>query len=75
MTEPPSTPEEPKALPGAAAFLGMGLSAASCVAVGVGLGVWADRSWHTAPALLMVGLATGVATAVLTVVKQIRNFL
>jgi F0F1-type ATP synthase assembly protein I len=53
----------------------MGLSAASCVAVGVGLGVWADRSWHTAPALLMVGLATGVATAVLTVVKQIRNFL
>jgi F0F1-type ATP synthase assembly protein I len=57
------------------AFLGMGLSAAVCVAIGVGLGLWADSTWHTAPALLIVGLLLGVAAAALMVVGQIRKYL
>jgi F0F1-type ATP synthase assembly protein I len=61
-----------KPLPGAAAFLGMGLSAAVCVGIGVVLGLWADSAWHTAPALLVVGLVLGVTTAALSVIGQIR---
>jgi F0F1-type ATP synthase assembly protein I len=57
------------------AFLGMGLSAAVCVAIGVGLGLWADSAWHTAPALLVVGLLLGVAAAAAMVVGQIRKYL
>jgi len=76
----PSTPEpeEPgqvKPLPGAAAFLGMGLSAAVCVAVPLFLGVWADSAWHTAPALLVVGLVVGLAAAVFSIIGQIRKYL
>jgi ATP synthase protein I len=57
------------------AFLGMGLSAATCVGVGVVLGVWGDSAWHTAPALLVVGLLLGLAAAVASVVAQIRKYL
>jgi ATP synthase protein I len=67
--------EEPQELPGAVAFLGMGLSAAVCVGVGVGLGLWLDSVLHTAPILLLVGLALGVALAATSVVKQIRSYL
>jgi F0F1-type ATP synthase assembly protein I len=80
VTEPqppvePSGPETVKPLPGAVAFLGMGLSAAVCVAIGVGLGLWADSAWHTAPALLIVGLLLGVGAAAAMVVGQIRRYL
>jgi hypothetical protein len=64
-----------KPLPGAVAFLGMGLSAAVCVAIGVGLGLWADGAWHTAPALLVVGLLLGLGAATSMVVAQIRKYL
>ncbi len=70
-----SLPEEPKALPGAMAFLGMGLSAAVCVGVGLGLGLWLDSVLHTAPVFLLVGLALGLAAAALSIVKQIRTYL
>ena len=66
---------DPKPLPGAAAFLGMGLSAAICVGLGVVLGLWLDSKFHTAPALLLVGLALGLLTAAMSVIKQIRTFL
>jgi F0F1-type ATP synthase assembly protein I len=62
-------------LPSAVAFLGMGLSAAMCVGAGVVLGIWADDTWHTAPALLVVGLLLGVAAATVFVVAQIRKYL
>jgi len=81
VTEPEPSDAAPadadgiKPLPGAAAFLGMGLSAAVCVAIGVGLGLWADSAWHTAPALLVVGLLLGLAAATLGVVGQIRKYL
>jgi F0F1-type ATP synthase assembly protein I len=64
-----------KPLPGAVAFLNMGLSAAVCVGAGVVLGIWADDRWHTAPALLVVGLLLGLAAATLLVVGQIRKYL
>ena len=72
--EPPP-PEEPKPLPGAVAFLGMGFSAAVCVGLGVVLGLWLDSVFHTAPALLLVGLALGLVTAAMSVIKQIRAYL
>ncbi len=77
--EPPAEEGGPddgaKPLPSAAAFLGMGLSAAVCVGIGVALGLWADRALHTAPALLLVGLVLGLITAVFSVVTQIRRYL
>ena len=74
---PPGTPgsSEPKPLPGAVAFLNMGLAAAVCVGVGVVLGVWGDSTWHTSPALLVVGLVLGLAAAAASVVAQIRKYL
>ena len=53
----------------------MGLSAAVCVGIGVGLGLWVDSALHTAPAFLLVGLALGVAAAATSVVRQIRTYL
>ena len=53
----------------------MGVSAAVCVGVGVGMGLWVDSALHTGPAFLLVGLALGVATAAVSVVKQIRTYL
>jgi F0F1-type ATP synthase assembly protein I len=70
-----SPPKEPKPLPGAAAFLGMGLTAAICVGLGVVLGLWLDSVFHTAPALLLVGLLLGLVTAATSVIKQIRTYL
>jgi F0F1-type ATP synthase assembly protein I len=73
--EESSQPEEPKALPGAVAFLGMGLSAAVCVGIGLGLGILVDSTLHTAPAFLLVGLALGLVVAAMSVIKQIRTYL
>ena len=71
----PSGTNEPKPLPGAVAFLNMGLAAAVCVGVGVVLGVWGDSTWHTAPLLLIIGLVLGLAAATWSVVAQIRRYL
>ena len=70
---PPS--EGPKPLPSAVAFLGMGLTAAICVGLGVVLGLWLDSVFHTAPALLLVGLLLGLVTAAMSVISQIRQYL
>ena len=77
MTEPDRPPpsEEPKPLPGTVAFLSMGLTAAVLVGIGVVLGILVDDALHTAPAFLLVGLALGLATAAMSVVKQIRTYL
>jgi hypothetical protein len=71
---PPGT-GEPKPLPGAVAFLNMGLAAAVCVGVGLLLGLWGDSAWHTSPVLLVVGLLLGLAVAAASVVAQIRKYL
>jgi ATP synthase protein I len=72
---PDPAPGGSKPLPGAVAFLNMGLSAAFCVAAGVFLGLWLDNVFHTAPAFLLVGLALGLLTAALSVIKLIRQYL
>ena len=73
--DPPTGTDEPKPLPGAVAFLNMGLAAAVCVGAGLLLGLWADSTWHTSPILLVVGLVLGLAAAAASVVAQIRKYL
>ena len=75
QTPPPEEQGEPRPLPGAVAFLGMGLSAAVCVAVGLLLGILIDNALGTAPAFLLVGLSLGLAAAAISVIKQIRTYL
>ena len=77
MTGPDEShpPEQPRPLPGAVAFLGIGLSAAVCVGACLVLGLWLDSVFHTAPAFLLAGLALGLAAATFSVVRQIRTYL
>jgi F0F1-type ATP synthase assembly protein I len=74
-SDPSPEPKGPKPLPGAVAFLNMGLAAAVCVGLGVLAGVLVDDALHTAPLFLLIGLALGLAVAALSVVKQIRTYL
>jgi ATP synthase protein I len=74
-TQPPPSGQAPKPLPSAAVFLGLGTAVAGCVGVGVLLGVWLDARVHTSPLFLVLGLVLGVASAVWTVVSQVRRFL
>ena len=57
------------------AFVGLGTSAAGCVAVGLFLGVWVDGLTHTSPLFLVVGLVLGLAAAVGALVTLVRRFL
>lgn len=76
----PSSPSEQendpdRDLPGVAVFLTMGMTVAVIIAVFVVLGLWADRSWGTAPWGLLIGITLGTVAAVVSVVKQVRRFL
>jgi F0F1-type ATP synthase assembly protein I len=77
--DPPTPPDskypDKSGLPGAAAFAVMGTTIATCVGLGVVLGIWADDSWHTAPAGLLIGIVLGTVAAVVSVVQQVRRFL
>jgi F0F1-type ATP synthase assembly protein I len=73
--QPERPPDEPRPLPGAVAFLGMGLSVAVCIGVFLVLGIVVDHALGTAPVFLLVGLALGVAAAAMSVVRQIRTYL
>ena len=57
------------------AFLNMGLAAAGCVGIGLGLGILVDGALHTAPVFLLIGLGLGLAAAALSVIMQIRTYL
>jgi len=73
--QPEQRPGSAKPLPGALAFVGMGTSAAGCVAVGVVLGIVGDSQLHTSPLLLVIGLVIGLSAAVGSVVSQVRRYL
>ena len=55
-------------------LLSMGLTLALCVVLGFGLGWLGDLATGTFPLLAMVGLALGVALAVVYVVKQFKRY-
>jgi F0F1-type ATP synthase assembly protein I len=55
-------------------LLSMGLTLALCVVAGFGLGWLGDLATGTFPLLAMVGLALGVALAVVYVVKQFKRY-
>ena len=55
-------------------LLSMGLTLALCVILGFGLGWLGDLATGTFPLLAMVGLALGVALAVVYVVKQFKRY-
>lgn len=71
---PPETPDSSD-LPGLAAFAVMGTTIATCVGIGVGLGLWADHVFGSAPAGLLIGVVLGTVAAVVSVVQQVRRFL
>lgn len=53
----------------------MGTMIASCLAVGVVLGLWLDRVWGSAPWGLLMGIVLGTVAAVASVMKLVRRFL
>ena len=55
-------------------LLSMGLTLALCVVLGFGLGWLGDLATGTFPLLAMLGLALGVALAVVYVVKQFQRY-
>jgi len=64
-----------KPSPSFSTLIGMGVTTALCVAVGVGGGYWLDRTFRTGELLTFVGLALGVAAAVAAVYLEIKTFL
>jgi F0F1-type ATP synthase assembly protein I len=66
---------ELKNLPGPVAFAAMGTTLASCLAVGVLLGLYIDHLWNVAPVGLLIGIALGTVAAVASVVKLVRRYL
>jgi F0F1-type ATP synthase assembly protein I len=53
----------------------MGTTIASCLAVGVVLGLWADHAWGSAPWGLLLGIVLGTVAAVASVIQLVRRFL
>lgn len=75
---PPASDQEKstiKGLPGLAAFAAMGMTIASCLGVGVLLGLYLDHLWHLAPVGLLLGIVLGTVVAVASVVKLVRRYL
>jgi len=69
-------PEPPPALgPGAVAFLTLGVAGAVALVIGGGAGYLIDRAVGTSPLFTLVGLALGVALAVLMTIARVRKYL
>ena len=64
-----------KPSPSVGTLLGMGVSTALCLGVGVGGGYWLDETFNTGLVLTFVGLVLGMAAAVLVVYLEVRKFL
>ena len=72
MTDP--RPGEPRRLTGAG-LLGLGLANAGCLGVGLLLGHLADQHFESAPAGVLVGMASGIVLGILGSVFEIRRYL
>jgi F0F1-type ATP synthase assembly protein I len=69
-------PEHPSPLfPGAVAFLTLGVAGAVALVIGGGAGYLIDRAVGTSPLFTLVGLALGVALAVLMTIARVRKYL
>jgi hypothetical protein len=69
-------PEPPSPLgPGALAFLTLGVAGAVALVIGGAAGYLIDRSVGTSPLFTLVGLALGVALAVLMTIARVRKYL
>ncbi len=76
MSTPPTEPSQgPRDLPGAAAFLGLGLSIAVTLGVFVALGVWLDSVLRTSPLCLVLGIVVGLVAAGASTVALVRRYL
>jgi hypothetical protein len=70
-----STGVSKKPSPSFNTLIGMGVTTALCIAVGVGGGYWLDRTFQTGVLLTFVGLAIGLVAAVVAVYIEIKTFL
>jgi ATP synthase protein I len=59
----PDKPSKPRAFFQAAQFASLGLEIGLCVAIGAGIGYFADSKLGTQPWLMMVGLFCGIGAA------------
>lgn len=77
MSDPEHDPEHDpvKDLPGLGAFLALGTTIATFVALGLWLGILADNAWHVAPWGLLAGLVLGAAISVRSVLTLVRRWL
>jgi F0F1-type ATP synthase assembly protein I len=66
---------EQKPSPSVFTLVGMGVSIALCIAVGLVVGVWLDSVTHRSPLFSLVGLLVGIVFAVVTAYVQIKKFL
>jgi hypothetical protein len=64
-----------KPSPSFSTLIGMGVTTALCIGVGVGGGYWLDRTFRTGVLLTFVGLAAGLVAAIVAVYFQIKTFL
>ena len=64
-----------KPSPSFSTLIGMGVTTALCIAVGVGCGYWLDTTFHTGALLTFVGLALGLVAAFVAVYFEIKTFL
>lgn len=56
-------------------LLGLGVSIAACLVVGMGLGYWLGERVGASVLLTFAGLAVGIAAAVLTVRAQLKKYM
>ncbi len=50
-------------------FASLGLSVALSIFIGLGLGLWLDKTFETDPILMFVGLAFGIAAGFTNIIR------